>query len=100
MASLSSLEVSISMTLSKMGAGAQGTVYRSVSRFDGSVVAVKVIEGGTSFRRNPEALNEVAIMKRLNHPNLVNLIDIIEDRVTRTLNLVMEFVNGGRNYRR
>ena len=80
---------------SEMGSGAQGTVYKSISRFDGRVVAVIVMEGGSSFRRNPEAMNEVAIMKRLNHPNLVNLIDVIEDRVTKTLNIVMEFVNGG-----
>jgi len=83
--------------LEELGSGAQGTVFRSVSRTDGTITAIKVMEHGGSgrFERNPSALNEIAIMKLLDHPNLVNLIDVIQDRQTHTLNIVMEYVHGG-----
>lgn len=39
---------------------------------------------------------EIAIMKRLNHPNLVNLKEVIEDTgESQKLYIVLEYVDGG-----
>jgi len=38
---------------------------------------------------------EIAIMKRLRHPNLVNLHEVIDDEEEDTLYMVLEFVPGG-----
>eukprot|EP00775_Hariotina_reticulata_P008788 gene8788-8966_t len=42
-----------------------------------------------------EMVKEIAILKKLNHPNIVNLVEVIDDPTTDSLLLVMEFVEGG-----
>lgn len=57
----------------------------------------------TNMRRGPQApsktdmiYREIAIMKRLNHPNLVCLKEVIEDTGEGSkLYLVLEYVDGG-----
>ena len=41
------------------------------------------------------ALREIAVMKRLRHPNVVQLIEVIDDPARDELYLVMELVTGG-----
>ncbi|XP_077476573.1 MAP/microtubule affinity-regulating kinase 3a isoform X7 [Stigmatopora argus] len=60
----------------------------------GREVAIKIID---KTQLNPNSLQklfrEVRIMKILNHPNIVNLFEVIETE--RTLYLVMEYASGG-----
>lgn len=59
-----------------------------------SEVAIKIID---KTQLNPNSLEklfrEVAIMKKLNHPNIVKLFEVIE--TDKTLYLVMEYINNG-----
>ncbi|KAF8904210.1 kinase-like domain-containing protein [Mucidula mucida] len=40
-------------------------------------------------------LREIAIMKKLHHPSIVQLYEVLDDRLVRTIWMVMEFCEGG-----
>jgi serine/threonine protein kinase len=75
----------------RLGDGGGGVVYRAYDRVLTRDVALKVMrdaqgDGMTRFR------SSFAALKRLSHPNLVQLLDLVEDR--GRLLLVMELVEG------
>lgn len=75
----------------RLGDGGGGVVYRAHDRVLGREVALKVMrdaegEGMARFR------GTFAALKRLSHPNLVQLLDLIDDG--GLLLLVMELVEG------
>src|SRR5262245_33448374 len=78
-----------------IGTGGAGTVYRGLDRDTDKPVAIKELRPQNSFdtditerfRREGEAL------RRLNHPNIVAMLDALEDDEQQYL--VMEFVGGG-----
>lgn len=39
--------------------------------------------------------SEIAIMKKLNHPNVVNLIEVLDDPSVDSLYIIMEYVKNG-----
>ncbi|EAN78428.1 protein kinase, putative [Trypanosoma brucei brucei TREU927] len=79
-----------------VGKGSFGAVYEALLT-NGRTVCCKVIElGSISSRSEMDKLrNEIALMKRLNHPNIVQYHGCQEDREKNTLNIFMEFVSGG-----
>ena len=40
-------------------------------------------------------MREIAVLKKLSHPNIVNLVEVIDDPAADSLLLVMEYVEGG-----
>lgn len=78
-----------------IGTGGAGTVYRGLDRDTDKPVAIKELRPQNSFdtditerfRREGEAL------RRLNHPNIVAMLDAFEDDGQQYL--VMEYVGGG-----
>jgi predicted ATPase len=78
-----------------VGQGGMGTVFRGTDLARGSTVAIKEMRPAAltdvssieRFRREGEAL------KRLNHPNIVELLEVVHEAGTHYL--VMEFVAGG-----
>mmetsp|Transcript_32573 Transcript_32573/g.74688 ORF Transcript_32573/g.74688 Transcript_32573/m.74688 type:complete len:568 (-) Transcript_32573:460-2163(-) len=91
-------------SLSKvLGKGAFGEVFKGTSGLGAEPVAIKVLNRSILKRkrvgRNGNAydsvLREVAVMKRLKHPHVVNLYEVIDDPDKDQLFLVLEFVSGG-----
>lgn len=77
-----------------LGAGSFAEVHRAVDRGTGEEVAVKVInKAGYDARELEYVVREVAIMRSLNHPNIVSTYDIFE--TTTHLYLVIELCEGG-----
>lgn len=78
-----------------LGQGGMGDVYRGVDTQTQDVVAIKNLRGGINddtqilerFRR------EGAILKELNHPNIVKMLDMVQEDGTNYL--IMEFIDGG-----
>lgn len=87
-----------------LGRGGFGRVYQGISAQDGSFVAVKQLlirhkaEDGhaTPSPRQESLKHEIELLRSLHHRNIVQYVDFVEiDKVKRSLNLVMEFVENG-----
>eukprot|EP01061_Rhynchopus_euleeides_P016189 TRINITY_DN273_c2_g2_i1.p2 TRINITY_DN273_c2_g2~~TRINITY_DN273_c2_g2_i1.p2 ORF type:complete len:563 (+),score=293.72 TRINITY_DN273_c2_g2_i1:58-1746(+) len=82
----------------RLGKGAYGVVVRAKNTETGEDVAVKKIskevlakEGEAGEKR---LYREVAIMGSLNHPNLVNLVELLNKQDTNEVWIVLEIVEG------
>jgi serine/threonine-protein kinase len=79
----------------ELGAGAMGAVYRARYVKTGQIVAVKVMAPGLGDN-NPNAVarfeREAAILKQLNHPNIVRLFGVGKFQGTRYY--AMEYIIG------
>jgi serine/threonine-protein kinase len=79
-----------------IGRGASGMVYRGVDMQTGQRVAVKQLRSDT-IAEHPELLrrfqDEAEILRQLDHPNIVKIIDLISEDDEHYL--VMEYVAGG-----
>ncbi|KAM0915373.1 hypothetical protein ACQ4PT_010907 [Festuca glaucescens] len=88
--------------LGKIGAGSYGKVvlYRNIK--DGKLYAVKVLNKPYMLKVRvvrsetamTDVLREVSLMKMLDHPNIVNLIEVIDDPNTDKFYMVLEYVEG------
>jgi serine/threonine protein kinase len=78
------------MLSSGSGGGVLGTDCSTGSLSGGSVFQDALMRYQTE-----ELVKEIAILKKLHHPNIVNLVEVIDDPSTDSLLLVMEYVEGG-----
>ncbi|KVH88797.1 CBL-interacting serine/threonine-protein kinase 7-like [Cynara cardunculus var. scolymus] len=78
-----------------LGRGSFAKVYHGRSLIDDSSVAVKVIEKPTIAdpTMEPRLVREVAAMRRLNHPNILKLHEVLATKTK--IYLVMELAAGG-----
>ena len=65
----------------EIGHGGMGVVYRAKHRFKGSEYALKVLRDRFSNQDelNKRFLREASTLNQLNHPNILNLIDVFEE---------------------
>jgi len=81
-----------SMAKKKLGEGSYGSVCRATNIKTGVVRAVKTIS--KAVMRNVDRFKqEIAIMKLMDHPNIIKLFETFEDK--RNIYLVMEICSGG-----
>ena len=66
----------------QLGSGSYGTVYKAVSKASGETLAIKVIRKEQKAEREWHVLmqSELQMLKELNHPNLVRVVELCEDR--------------------
>ena len=80
----------------RIGQGGMGTVYRGLDKKNKKPVAVKHLKSDV-VRGNPENLKrfqrEGDLLRELNHPNIVHLIDFVEEDDQHFI--VLEYVGGG-----
>jgi serine/threonine-protein kinase len=74
-----------------IGLGGTGTVFRCFDKERGSRVAVKAIPHDATLRRR--AQREVEVARRLDHPNVVRLLDSARDE--DYIYVISELVDGG-----
>lgn len=78
----------------ELGKGASGQVYEGVSKVSGEMVAVKIVFRRTLDNFKVKAIaNEVGALRQLNHPNVVRLYDMFEDR--HAYYFCLELIRGG-----
>lgn len=86
----------------KIGAGSYGKVVLYRSSIDGKNYAVKAFHKSHLLKQRvsssetamTDVLREVLIMKMLSHPNIVNLIEVIDDPNADNFYMVLEYVEG------
>ena len=76
----------------KIGQGSYGSVTRGTHKATGSVRAIKTISK-SQVKNIDRFRQEIAIMKQLDHPNVIKLYETFEDN--RNIYLVMELCTGG-----
>jgi serine/threonine protein kinase len=77
----------------KLGEGTYGTVHEAKNIETGQSVAIKKIKFDEEDEGIPTtALREIAILKRLNHVNVVKLLEVFYEAEEKKLYLVFEFV--------
>jgi tRNA A-37 threonylcarbamoyl transferase component Bud32 len=88
--------------IEKLGSGSYGKVKLVVHRETGQKFAIKIIKKSLMKRKRigqpnlyDNVLREMAIMKKLDHPNIVKLYELIDDPEVDKLFIVMEYVPGG-----
>lgn len=86
----------------KIGSGSYGKVVLYRSTLDGQYYAIKAFHKSHLLRLRvapsetamSDVLREVMIMKTLEHPNIVNLIEVIDDPEFDDFYMVLEYVDG------
>lgn len=88
----------------EIGRGVHGKVKLGVSLKTGEQVAIKIVDRHARPRLGrPQSANsqevkvrrEIAILKKCSHPNVVRLIEVIDDPTANKVYLVLEFVELG-----
>ena len=78
--------------LEKVGEGTYGVVYKARDRVTGEIVALKRIRLEAEDEGIPgTAIREIALLKELQHPNIVRLFDV--EHTDRKLTLVFEYLD-------
>src|SRR6266852_2816406 len=78
----------------KIGAGGMGDVFRVVDRRTEATVAIKVLKPALATQEMiARFIREGEALRQLNHPNIVALLDAVQDN--GAYYLVMELVEGG-----
>ncbi|NXW46469.1 CDK3 kinase, partial [Nyctiprogne leucopyga] len=76
----------------KIGEGTYGVVYKARNKHTGQLVALKKIRLDTETEGVPStAIREISLLKELEHPNIVRLLDVIHSQ--KKLYLVFEYLN-------
>lgn len=79
--------------IEKLGEGTYGIVYKCKDETNDEIVAIKKIRLENEDEGMPStAMREIAILKELNHSNIVKLLDIIYRPSEKKLSLVFEYI--------
>ena len=80
------------LPLQKVGEGTYGVVYKAQVRATGAVIALKKIRLESEDEGIPAtAIREIALLKCLRHPNVVDLMDVVHHE--QKLYLVFEYLD-------
>ena len=79
--------------ISKLGKGAFGNVYEVKNIKTNQIRAMKSIKKSENNEENQELLNEIEIMIKLEHPNIIKIYDYYYDK--NYYYIIMEYISGG-----
>ncbi|VDI80995.1 Hypothetical predicted protein, partial [Mytilus galloprovincialis] len=78
--------------IEKIGEGTYGVVYKARDKTTGRLVALKKIRLDAESEGVPStAIREISLLKELDHPTVVRLLDVVHSE--KKLYLVFEYLN-------
>ncbi|KAI1300677.1 hypothetical protein EDD11_006056 [Mortierella claussenii] len=90
------------MVVRELGRGVHGKVKLCRDTITNELCAIKIVDkttrrrlGRTQISNEQKIRREIAIMKKCIHPNVVRLIEVIDDPTARKIYLVLEYMEGG-----
>ena len=88
------------VVLKDLGRGSCGKVKLAYHTAEGRLVALKIVPRERPLKlaaeeRVPASRREVSLLKRLDHPRIVRLYEVIEDPSSAKVYLAMQYVDGG-----
>lgn len=87
------VDLSYVIYILQVGQGTYSNVYKALDRDTGDIVALKKVRFNTS---EPESIKfmarEIAILQRLDHPNVVKLKGLATSRMQYSIYLVFDFM--------
>jgi len=78
----------------RIGRGSSGVVYLGFNCQSKEKVAIKRLDVSQMADKMSRIWNEIQIMKRMNHPNIIQLYDVYIDLDNNYLYLIMEYCDG------
>lgn len=90
--------------MSGIGMGSFGKVYKVKNTDDNSIYALKTLKKNRmklkvslslGSANGYDVLNEINIIKKMSHPSIVRLHEVIEDQKGDRVHLVMDYVRKG-----
>ena len=64
----------------KLGAGNYATVFKAIKRDNKEIYAIKVVEQSSLSKTAVDnIITEIALLKRLKHPNIIDMMDFLWD---------------------
>ena len=82
--------------LETIGRGSFSKVYKAKNKENGKLYAIKAIDKKKLLKNNMHLMNiinEIEVLRNLNHPNIVKLYEVYESN--HYICLVMEYIQGG-----
>ncbi|KAF9189997.1 hypothetical protein BGZ51_009059 [Haplosporangium sp. Z 767] len=90
------------MVVRELGRGVHGKVKLCRDTVTDELCAIKIVDkttrrrlGRAQISNEQKIRREIAIMKKCIHPNVVRLIEVIDDPSARKIYLVLEYMEGG-----
>lgn len=81
------------VVLERLGSGGDGHVYLGRHYYTLEKVALKLINKNQGYKKIKRARREYCILGQMNHPNIIKLLDVIENQ--KMICMVMEYAPGG-----
>jgi [calcium/calmodulin-dependent protein kinase] kinase len=88
--------------IDELGRGVHGKVKLGRNLTDGTYVAIKIVERYSKRKRlgknnshEAKIKKEIAILKKARHPNIVGLLEVIDDPMSKKVYIILEHVEMG-----
>ena len=82
--------------IKELGKGSFGIVYLIKRKIDNSLYALKQVKLSKMEKKEKiSSLNEIRLLASISHPNIIAYKESFYDEKTATLNLILEYADGG-----
>jgi calcium-dependent protein kinase len=84
--------------LDKLGVGAYGSVHKAIDKRSKQMRAIKSLEIPTNKEKYRRVMEEVNILRTLDHPNIITIFEVINE--DNKLHIITELCTGGELFER